>query len=79
MPLDFSGVHTAIVTPFQADGSVDHDALSALVERQVAAGLSGIVPCGTTGESPTLTAKEKEEVIATCVKVAAKRILGSLF
>lgn len=59
----FEGVYTAIVTPFNHDGSVDYGRLKALVERQAAAGVDGIVPVGTTGESPTLTCDEHSRVI----------------
>ncbi|HXG02780.1 MAG TPA: 4-hydroxy-tetrahydrodipicolinate synthase [Candidatus Binatia bacterium] len=66
-----SGVFTALVTPFGAEGSIDEAALRRLVEHQVRAGVAGLVPCGTTGESPTLTPSEREMVIATCVELAA--------
>ena len=59
----FEGVYTAIVTPFNTDGSVDYGRLKALVERQADAGIDGIVPVGTTGESPTLTCDEHSRVI----------------
>lgn len=68
----FSGVYTAIVTPFR-DGQVDHAALAALVERQVKGGVAGVVPCGTTGESATLSEKEKQAVIGTTVEAVAGR------
>ena len=68
----FSGVYTAIVTPFR-NGQVDHAALAALVERQVVAGVAGVVPCGTTGESATLSEAEKREVIGTTVEAVAGR------
>ena len=69
----FQGTHTALITPFR-NGVIDTDAFQALIERQVAAGIDGIVPCGTTGESPTLGRKEHLEVIALAVKFAAGRI-----
>ena len=59
----FKGVYTAIITPFKEDESVDWDALKNLVEYQVEKKVSGIVPMGTTGESPTLTHEEHGEVI----------------
>ena len=59
----FAGVYTAIVTPFSKDGALDLDALARLVDEQVAGGVTGIVPCGTTGESPTLSHEEHREVI----------------
>jgi len=73
--ISFSGVYTAIVTPFTEDGNqVDYEALGRLVESQVAGGVTGIVPVGTTGESPALTAEEKKKVISFCVEKVAKRI-----
>ncbi len=69
----FSGTYTAIVTPFRKDGQVDYDAFKALVEKQVAAGIAGIVPVGTTGESPTLNIDEHIEVIRRAVEYAAGR------
>ncbi len=63
------GTYTALVTPFKADESVDWDAFDALVRAQIAGGVAGLVPCGTTGESPTLTHEEHSAVIARTVKV----------
>ena len=63
----------ALVTPFK-DGGVDHKILSDLVEWHIAEGSNGLVPVGTTGESPTLSHEEHEEVIAAVVKTAAGRI-----
>ena len=68
----FQGTITALVTPF-TDGAVDYDTLAALVERQIGAGVDGIVPCGTTGESPTLTKPEHDEVVARVSKLAKGR------
>ena len=65
----FSGVYTAIITPFKND-KVDYDAFGALIENQYKNGISGIVPCGTTGESPTLSYEEHEQVIEFAVKAA---------
>ena len=70
----FAGTFTALITPFR-DGSLDHDAFKALIDRQVAAGITGIVPVGTTGESPTLDATEHLEVIKAAVDYADKRLL----
>lgn len=67
------GVYTAIVTPFR-DGAVDVDALRRLVERQIAAKVNGIVPIGTTGESPTLTVAEQRVVLETVVQQARGRV-----
>jgi 4-hydroxy-tetrahydrodipicolinate synthase len=70
-----SGVYTALVTPFSPDGSaVDTQALDALVEAQIAGGVSGLVPCGTTGESPTLTEAEQRLVIQRTVQVTRGRV-----
>jgi 4-hydroxy-tetrahydrodipicolinate synthase len=70
----FSGSFVALVTPMQADGAVDHEALDRLVEFHVANGTSGIVAVGTTGESPTLSVEEHIGVVRTVVRRAAKRI-----
>ena len=69
---DITGLFTAIVTPFKADKSVDHDALKALVKRQLAAGATGIVPIGGTGEYPALSSTERREIVASCVEAAGK-------
>jgi 4-hydroxy-tetrahydrodipicolinate synthase len=66
-----SGAFTALVTPFAAEGALDEPAFRRLVERQVAAHISGLVPCGTTGESPTLSAAERERLISVTVELAA--------
>ena len=73
-PLSFAGAHTALVTPFK-DGSLDESALSRLIETQIQAGISGIIPVGTTGESPTLSHEEHRRVIEVSVMAAAKRAL----
>lgn len=65
---------SAIITPFDADGEVDLAALSRLVEAQISAGIDGLVACGTTGETPTLTEAEQEKVIRTVVEVTAGRV-----
>lgn len=70
----FVGTYTALVTPFRADGSLDEDSLRRLVERQVEAGVDGVVPVGTTGESPTLDYAEHARVIEVTVEAAARRI-----
>ncbi len=69
----FTGTHTALVTPFTRDGKVDEPRLRQIVEQQIAAGIDGLVPCGTTGESPTLDHEEHNHVIELVVKFAAKR------
>lgn len=66
----FSGCGTALVTPFRKDQSVDEDALRRLVQRQIDAGIHFLVPCGTTGESPTLTRKEHLRVVEITLEVA---------
>ena len=70
---DLRGAHTALYTPFDAQGDVDVEALRALCTRLVDAGI-GLVPCGTTGETPTLTAEEYDTVVRTAVEVAAGRV-----
>jgi 4-hydroxy-tetrahydrodipicolinate synthase len=69
----FTGTHTALITPFTKDGKIDEQRLRQLVEQQIAAGIDGLVPCGTTGESPTLDHEEHNHVIELVVKFAAKR------
>jgi 4-hydroxy-tetrahydrodipicolinate synthase len=69
----FTGTITALITPFR-DGKLDLPALERHVEAQIAAGVDGLVPCGTTGESPTLSHDEAEQVIACVVKTAAGRV-----
>jgi 4-hydroxy-tetrahydrodipicolinate synthase len=74
-PLRIEGTYTALVTPFR-DGPnqpIDWEALDALVDAQVAAGISGLVPCGTTGESPTLSHEEHSQVVERTVKRANGR------
>jgi len=68
----FTGTYTALITPFR-DNQVDVDAFKALIERQIAGGVDGIVPVGTTGESPTLDMEEHIEVIRLAVETAAGR------
>ncbi len=68
----FQGTHTALVTPFDGDG-IDEPAFERLIEAQIAAGITGIVPVGTTGESPTLDPTEHLRVIELAVKIARGR------
>lgn len=70
--MKYQGLYTAIVTPFK-DNKVDTQALKALIEAQIAGGVDGIVPVGTTGESPTLSHDEHMEVIRLAVEYAAGR------
>jgi len=69
----FAGSFTALVTPFR-DGQVDEKAFEALVERQIAAGTNGLVPVGTTGESPVLSHDEHRRVVEMCVATARGRV-----
>ena len=70
----FQGAYTALVTPFGRDGAVDYGRLRALVDFQIAGGIDGLVPVGTTGESPTLDVDEHLEVIRVVVETAARRV-----
>ena len=70
----FTGCGTALVTPFRSDRSVDENALRALVRRQIAAGIDFLCPCGTTGESPTLTHEEHLRVVEITIAEAQGRV-----
>ena len=70
----FTGTGTALVTPFRRDGSLDETTLRALVKRQIAAGINFLVPCGTTGESPTLTHQEHLRVVEIAVELAKGKV-----
>ena len=67
------GALTALVTPFTSDGALDEAAFRRLVRWQILAGIDGLVPCGTTGESPTLSTAERERLIEATVDVARER------
>jgi 4-hydroxy-tetrahydrodipicolinate synthase len=67
------GAFTAIVTPFK-NGQLDEEAYRALIERQITQGIHGIVPCGTTGESPTLSHTEHKRVVEICLDQVKKRV-----
>ena len=67
------GAFTALVTPFAPDGSVDETAFREFLRWQVLAGIDGLVPCGTTGEAPTLTTAERDRLIALTVETVAER------
>lgn len=69
------GVFTALVTPFRGDGALDLDAFDRLVERQLAAGVAGVVPCATTGEGPALDDQEWDQLVALTVNRAKGRAL----
>ena len=71
----FIGCGTAIVTPFQQDESLDEPTLRALVQRQIRQGINFLVPCGTTGESPTLTHKEHLRVVEITLEEAKGKVL----
>ena len=72
--LPFSGSNTALVTPFTPDGRLDESAFEKLVDWQIEQGTHGLIPVGTTGESPTLSHEEHDRVIELCVKTAAGRV-----
>lgn len=71
--LPFRGAITALITPFR-DGAVDEAAFVALIERQIAAGIHGLVPAGTTGETSTLSHDEHRRVVELCVQTARGRV-----
>jgi 4-hydroxy-tetrahydrodipicolinate synthase len=70
----FTGTGTALVTPFRGDGSLYESALRTLIKRQIEAGIDFLVPCGTTGESPTLTHEEHLRVVAITVEEAKGKV-----
>ena len=70
----FTGCGTALVTPFRKDLSLDEDALRRLVRRQIDAGIDFLVPCGTTGESPTLTRREHLRVVEIALEEARGKV-----
>ena len=70
----FTGTGTALVTPFRPDGSLDEAAIRSLVRRQIDAGINFLVPCGTTGESPTLTHAEHLRVVELTLEVAKGKV-----
>src|SRR3982750_602658 len=69
----FRGAITALITPFR-DGRLDEDAFKALVERQIAGGIHGLVPVGTTGETSTLSHDEHKRVVELCVQISGGRV-----
>lgn len=71
--MQYVGAYTALVTPFR-NGKVDEETYRAFVEWQIGEGIDGLVPCGTTGESATLSHQEHEEVIRICIDQAKKRV-----
>src|SRR5256885_1356858 len=70
------GCATALVTPFKADGSIDEERMRSLIDRQINGGVRLLVPCGTTGESATMTEDEDARVIAITIEVARGRAQG---
>jgi len=72
--MQFSGSYVALVTPFDKNNRVDDNKIRELVEFHIANGTAGIIPCGTTGESPTLSNEEHRHVIDVTVKAVKKRI-----
>ena len=68
----FKGIYTALITPFK-NGKIDEKAFTDFVEWQISEGVHGLVPCGTTGESPTLSYEEHNRLISLCVEVAKGR------
>ena len=70
----FTGCGTALVTPFQRDLSLDEETLRALIRRQIEAGINFLVPCGTTGESPTLTRAEHLCVVGIALEEARGKV-----
>ncbi len=75
MRLSFTGVGTALITPFTTSGALDEAAVRRLAQRQVDAGVHFLVPCGTTGETPTLTPSERRRVVELVVEEAEGRAL----
>jgi 4-hydroxy-tetrahydrodipicolinate synthase len=71
----FTGVGTALITPFTASGALDEGAVRRLAKRQIDAGIHFLVPCGTTGETPTLTPDERRRIVEICVDEARGRAL----
>lgn len=69
----FKGLYTALLTPFR-DGTPDWAAFDAFIEWQITEGVHGLVPCGTTGESPTLSHAEHQQVVEACVRKSAGRV-----
>src|SRR5271155_5865965 len=70
----FTGCGTALITPFLADGAVDEEAMRRLVKRQIEAGIDFLVPCGTTGESPTLARREHLRVVEITLEEAKGKV-----
>ena len=71
--MNFKGIYTALITPFK-NGKIDEKAFQSFVEWQIKEGIHGLVPCGTTGESPTLSHTEHNRIIDLCIEVAKGRV-----
>src|SRR5918998_3941671 len=74
MRTPFTGLGTALVTPFRGDGSIDEAAVRRLTRRQIEAGVHFVSPCGTTGEAPTLSHREKLRVVELVIEEVAGRV-----
>ena len=72
--MSFAGAYTALDTPFNRDGSVDYGRFRDLIESQIAGGIDGLVPVGTTGESPTVDFDEHKKIIEVCIETARRRV-----
>lgn len=72
--MSFAGSYTALVTPFTRDGAVDYARFRDLIEAQIAGGIDGLVPVGTTGESPTVDFEEHKKIIEVCIETARRRV-----
>src|SRR6059058_3983781 len=75
MRMSFTGVGTALVTPFTKTGALDEAGVRRLARRQIDQGIHFLVPCGTTGESPTLSEDERTRVVEICVEEAHGKVL----
>ncbi len=69
----FEGAYTAVITPFK-DGKIDYNALEVIIERQISEGIDGLIPMGTTGESPTVSFEEHQEFIVKVVRIVNGRV-----
>ncbi len=74
MTIQFTGLYTAIITPFLEDGSFDAESFKKIIDNQIAGGVDGLVVLGTTGESPTVTTAEHDEIIALAAKYVDGRV-----
>ena len=72
--MKFAGTYTALVTPFLPSGEVDYPRVEALIEAQIAAGVTGVLPVATTGECPTLSPREHADLIRRCIEIVNHRV-----